>query len=77
MNKKIMLSGFVVLLLTWFFAPLCFAEVVSPSTQLQQVANRMITQLESNKSKLNNMNVIRRITFMLFNFDLLLSRKTT
>src|SRR3989338_10154662 len=61
MNKKIMLSGFVVLLLTWFFAPLCFAEVVSPSTQLQQVANRMITQLESNKSKLNNMNVIRRI----------------
>lgn len=41
--------------------PFCFADVVSPTTQLQQIANRMIAQLESNKSKLHSMGVIRRI----------------
>src|SRR3989338_3068613 len=50
-----------ILILCWMITPLCFAAVVSPSTQLQKVANRMITQLESNKSRLSSMNVIRRI----------------
>lgn len=50
-----------ILIFCWMIAPLCFAAVVSPSTQLQQVANKMVTQLESNKSNLGNMSVIRRI----------------
>src|SRR3990167_10647614 len=50
-----------ILMLCWMIAPLCFADVLSPSTKLQQVANKMVTQLESNKSNLNSMSVIRRI----------------
>lgn len=41
-------------------SPLCFA-VESPITQLQTIANKMISQLESNKSQLHNLTVIRRI----------------
>ncbi len=54
--KKILIA-----LMLLIAAPFCFADVVSPATQLQQIANRMITQLESNKSQLHSMNVIRRI----------------
>lgn len=50
-----------ILILCWIVAPLCFAGVVSPSSELQQVANKMIAQLEHNKSNLGNMSVIRRI----------------
>jgi phospholipid transport system substrate-binding protein len=39
----------------------CFAAVISPATQLQDVANKMISQLESNKAQLHNMSVIRGI----------------
>ena len=58
---KKQLKTLSILVLCWIIAPLCFADVLSPSTQLQQVANKMITQLESNKSNLNSMNTIRRI----------------
>lgn len=47
-------------LLLLILSPLCFA-IESPATQLQQVANTMIAQLEKNKSQLQNMSVIRRI----------------
>ncbi len=45
-----------------FFATtqVCFA-IQSPVSQLQGIANRMIRSLESNKSRLSNFNVIRRI----------------
>ena len=49
-----------IILFLWILSPLCFA-IISPATQLQQIANRMITQLESNKSQLHHMSVIRRI----------------
>lgn len=58
---KKQLKTLSILVLCWIIAPLCFADVLSPSTQLQQVANKMITQLESNKSNLNSMSTIRRI----------------
>lgn len=55
--KKFLMA--VILLIA---TPFCFAgDLISPTTQLQQIANRMITQLESNKSQLHSMNVIRRI----------------
>ena len=54
--KKLLIALMLIIL-----TPLCFADVVSPATQLQQIANRMITQLESNKSTLHSMSVIRRI----------------
>jgi phospholipid transport system substrate-binding protein len=41
-------------------SPLCFA-VTSPVDQLQTVANKMISQLEANKSQLGDMSVIRGI----------------
>lgn len=43
-----------------FISPLCFA-ITSPADQLQTVANKMVSQLEMNKSQLHNMSVIRRI----------------
>lgn len=54
--KKLLIA-----LMLMIATPLCFADVISPATQLQQIANRMITQLESNKSNLHSMGVIRRI----------------
>lgn len=54
--KKLLIA-----LMLMIVTPLCFADVASPATQLQQIANRMIAQLESNKSQLHSMNVIRRI----------------
>ncbi len=47
-------------ILLFCFPLICFA-VVSPSAQLQGVADKMISQLENNKSKLHSMNVIRHI----------------
>jgi len=45
---------------------------MSPATQFQGIANRMISQLESNKSQLHKMSVIRRIVnqILLPNVDL-------
>ncbi|OGT64407.1 MAG: hypothetical protein A3J38_05735 [Gammaproteobacteria bacterium RIFCSPHIGHO2_12_FULL_45_9] len=54
--KKLLIA-----LMLMIVTPFCFADVVSPATQLQQIANRMITQLENNKSQLHSMSVIRRI----------------
>lgn len=54
--KKILMA-----LMLMIVTPFCFADVVSPATQLQKIANQMITQLESNKSQLHSMRVIRRI----------------
>jgi phospholipid transport system substrate-binding protein len=51
----------LVALMLLIVTPFCFAAATSPATQLQQIANRMVTQLESNKSKLHSMSVIRRI----------------
>ncbi|MCX7120389.1 MAG: ABC transporter substrate-binding protein [Gammaproteobacteria bacterium] len=59
MQKK--LYSFIILALFCIISPLSFADVVSPSTQLQTVANNMISQLENNKSHLNNFSVIRKI----------------
>lgn len=44
----------------FLFSQLCFA-LISPSDQLQMVANKMIAQLESNKAHLESMSVIRHI----------------
>ena len=57
MKKIVQLTCF----LCFFITSLCFAAVISPTTQLQEIANNMISQLEKNKSQLNNMNVIRHI----------------
>ena|SRR3990167_663653 len=59
MKKK--LYSLVTLFLFCIIPPLCFAGVASPATQLQAVANNMISQLEANKSHLNKFSVIRRI----------------
>lgn len=61
MRKSLYLSRMIILTLCCLLAPVCFAAVVSPATQLQQVANKMVSQLENNKSNLGNMSVIRRI----------------
>ena len=58
--KKNFLKSIGILLIFTLISPLCFAAE-SPLVQLQTVANKMISQLESNKSQLDNMNVIRRI----------------
>jgi phospholipid transport system substrate-binding protein len=58
--KKNFLKSICILLITFFISPLCFAAQ-TPTEQLQAVANKMISQLEANKTQLNNMNVIRRI----------------
>ncbi|MDP1574099.1 MAG: ABC transporter substrate-binding protein [Coxiellaceae bacterium] len=39
----------------------CFAAVISPVAQMQREANQMIVQLEANKARLGNINVIRKI----------------
>ena len=53
---------FLILILCCMIAPFTFAAaVVSPTDQLQQVANKMISQLENNKTQLKSMHVIRRI----------------
>lgn len=72
MIKKIFfLRSLVILFLTVCISPLCFA-VVSPTVQFQDVANKMISQLESNKSQLHKMSVIRHIVnqVLLPNVDL-------
>lgn len=58
--KKLFLNRFYVLFLLLFLSPFCFA-LTSPATQLQGVADRMISQLENNKSQLKSMSVIRGI----------------
>lgn len=58
--KKSFLKSLGVLILFCFISPLCFA-VISPAAQLQTVANKMVTQLENNKTQLHKMAVIRRI----------------
>ena len=58
MRKKII--GIIIAAFLFILSPLCLA-VVSPVTQLQDVANKMIAQLENNKTQLHNMHVIRRI----------------
>lgn len=55
-----LIATMMVFMTLFLLSPLCFA-VISPATELQQVANHMITQLENNKSQLHNMAVIRRI----------------
>lgn len=69
--KKMYLSRLWVLFLLLLLSPLSFA-LTSPATHLQDVANRMISQLESNKSQLRSMSVIRRIVnqVLLPNVDL-------
>ena len=52
---------FLIAVVLLIAAPFCFADVVSPATQLQQVANQMISKLEAKKSDLHSMNVIRGI----------------
>lgn len=39
----------------------CLAAVISPVDQMQEEANRMVAQLNANKARLNDMNVIRKI----------------
>ena len=51
---------FAGLCLFFFVTTSCFA-VQSPVTQLQDIANRMISSLEKNKSRLSNFSVIRGI----------------
>ena len=58
--KKNILKSIAILIAFCFISPLCFA-IESPVTQLQTAANKMISQLENNKTQLNNMSVIRRI----------------
>ena len=58
--RKFLFNRFYTVLLLMLLSPLCLA-VTSPATQLQQVANRMISQLENNKTQLHSMSVIRRI----------------
>lgn len=48
---------FFVILLPFY----CFAATISPVDQLQDEANKMIAQLQANKSRLGNLNVIRGI----------------
>lgn len=71
MFKRNYLRSTIIFLIAVFLSPMCFA-VVSPTAQFQSVANRMITQLESNKSQLHKMSVIRRIVnqVLLPNVDL-------
>lgn len=54
------LKSIGILLIITFISPLCFAAK-TPTAQLQIVANKMIAQLQSHKSQLGNMSVIRRI----------------
>lgn len=58
--KKNILKSLGIFILFCMLSPLCFA-VTSPTEQLQTVANKMISQLENNKSNLGSMTVIRRI----------------
>lgn len=71
MTKKWYVRSAGIAFLLWILSPLCFA-VVSPVAQLQGVAHRMISQLDSNKKNLHNMSVIRRIVnqVLLPNVDL-------
>lgn len=57
MRTRFLATFFTVL---FFVSHACFA-IASPVDQLQGVANRMVTQLEQNKSQLKNTKVIRRI----------------
>ncbi|OGT33209.1 MAG: hypothetical protein A3C44_06000 [Gammaproteobacteria bacterium RIFCSPHIGHO2_02_FULL_39_13] len=52
---------FNIAFLLLLISPLCFADSASPVTQLQAVADKMISQLESNKTQLHQMQVIRNI----------------
>lgn len=58
--KNNFLKSIGIIFLFCLISPLCLAAQ-SPTTQLQTVANKMISQLESNKSQLNSLSVIRRI----------------
>lgn len=62
MNNKYRFScvRFLVAACLFAFAQLSFA-IVSPVTQLQGVADRMVQSLEQNKSRLSNMSIIRAI----------------
>ncbi len=73
MKKLFNLKSLTVLFLFFLISPLCFA-VVSPADQLQGVANKMISQLESNKSQLHNMSVIRGIVNQVLIPDVALDR---
>ncbi|MCX7124980.1 MAG: ABC transporter substrate-binding protein [Gammaproteobacteria bacterium] len=55
------MKKYLLLILFCIISPLSFAAAISPATQLQAVANNMVTQLEGNKSRLDNMSVIRHI----------------
>ncbi|OGT53465.1 MAG: hypothetical protein A3E84_03005 [Gammaproteobacteria bacterium RIFCSPHIGHO2_12_FULL_42_13] len=58
--------------LSMIFVTACFAEAASPVAQLQRVADNMISQLEKNKSRLDDLDVVRRIVKAAFlpNVDL-------
>lgn len=59
--KKQWLRQFSLLIAGCFFSSWCLAAVISPVTQLQTIANHMVSQLKNNKTQLHNMAVIRRI----------------
>lgn len=63
-------SRIIIFIFLGFFASLAFAG--SPVTQLKSVSDRMLAQLEQNKSRLGNINVIWHIvnTVLLPNVDL-------
>ena len=71
MKKTFYFPAILILLFTWLLSPLCFA-LISPTVQFQQVADRMISQLENNKSQLHKMSIIRSIVnkILLPNVDL-------
>lgn len=58
--KKNIFKSLGIFAIVCFISPLCFA-IASPADQLQTVANKMISQLENNKLKLQDMSVIRHI----------------
>jgi len=60
MMKKIISMARVVLFLSVALPVFAFA-LVSPVAQMQGEANRMVSQLAANKSRLSNLNVIRNI----------------
>lgn len=60
-RHKFWRNSIIVFLSFWMWSQYSIAGVVSPVTQLQGIANRMVQSLERNKSRLSNMSVIRRI----------------
>lgn len=60
MKRYINLTRVIFFVLSFLFVNLAYAAD-SPVPQLKSVADRMIAQLESNKSNLKNLNTIRKI----------------